>query len=1015
MTETFAEEVSSSRWAACHRYGRLCTAVLVMAGALQGGVAQTTNVEPSGASLRAGFRSPPPKARLRCYWWWLNGHTDKATITHDLEEMEAKGIGGALLVDAGGASQEGNGPVPDGPTFGSAPWMDLYTHALREADRLGLEITLNITSGWNLGGPDVTPEQSSKVLTWTRTPVHGGGRVALRLAEPVIRNGFYRQIAVLAYPLHQGSELRPLSGLGERSAAMEAGFSMPTSAWMLTADGDPQRGADGSNHTSSDRGGTAADAQVAHAETTADAALDEVIDASRFLSADGLLSWDAPAGSWEVLRIGYTDSDARVSTASGAWQGRAIDYLNRAAFDSYWDHTVEPLLRAGKPFHSLKYLATDSWELGGTNWTNGFEAEFRKRRGYDPVRWLPVVAGRMLTSPDASTRFLTDLRRTVADLVTENHYCVFEQRAAAHGLGMQAESGGPHGAPIDALETFRCSPMPQTEFWAVNQHRAADVQRFFVKEAASAANIYGRPLVLAEGETSIGPQWSESLATDLKPTFDMAATEGLNRLVWHEFTSSPASSGLPGQEYFAGTHLNPKVTWWEQSPAFFAYLNRVQFLLQQGTPVDDVLYFYGDNVPGFVRMKGDDPAKVLPGFDYDVTDEDALLHSLRFADGGLIESASRVRWRALVLPAQRRMSLAAVQFVDRYLQVGGTVIGLPPTSESGLSSDEERGEWEREAQEIWGASCAEGTQKRRGSGRVLCTTSARQALLQLGVQPDVEIAPAPTGLRSARSDSDFDYVHRRIGERDLYFVRNGSGRASVHRVTFRARAAHVEFWDPVTGDVSEAPAVRSADDRTTVNIDLPPFGSTFVVFSQEGAADAAPVMHEASVQPVVTDGWQVRFQPGRGAPTLPVSVRELTSWTEWPQPEVRYFAGSATYRAEVGAPERRVGEQVFLRFTDVREIARVRVNGHDAGTVWAKPLEIRVDPWLRPGSNSLEIEVTNLWPNRIIGDARPGSKERFTKTNIRSYRADSQLLPSGLIGPVAWALREADGGPGSVQ
>lgn len=1001
-------------WTARYRLGWLCTAALLMAGAPQGGVAQTTG-EPSSASLRAGFQSPPPQARLRCYWWWLNGHTDKATITHDLEEMAAKGIGGALLVDAGGASQEGNAPVPAGPTFGSPAWMDLYTHALREADRLGLEITLNITSGWNLGGPDVRPEQSSKILTWTRTPVHGGSHVELRLAAPQMRDGFYRQIAVLAYPLHHGSELRPLPGLRERAAAMETGFSMPSSDWMLTAGGHPARGGEGSRRSSNDLSGATVSsrAQFAPAPTAADAALDEVIDVSRFVSADGSLSWDVPAGGWEILRIGYTDSDARVSTASGAWQGRAIDYLSRDAFNSYWDHTVEPLLNAAKPFHSLRYLATDSWELGGTNWTDGFEAEFRTRRGYDPVRWLPAVAGRVVTSPDASARFLTDLRRTVADLVTENHYCVFEQRAAAHGLGIQAESGGPHGAPLDALESFRCSPMPQTEFWAVNRHRTADVQRFFVKEAASAANIYGRPLVLAEGETSMGPHWSESLATDLKPTFDMAATEGLNRLVWHEFTSSPASAGLPGQEYFAGTHLNPKVTWWQQSPAFFAYLNRVQFLLQQGTPVDDVLYFYGDNVPGFVRMKGDDPAKVLPGFDYDVTDEDALVHSLRIADGGVIESASGVRWRALMLPVQRRMSVAALQFVDRYLQAGGTVVGLLPTSQSGLSSDEARSEWARLAQEIWGASCAEGTQRRRGGGRVFCMASARRALLEMGVQPDVETSPELSGARAARSDSDFDYVHRRMSERDVYFVRNGSGRVSVHQVTFRARAEHVELWDPVTGGVSQAQAVRSADDRTTVKIALPPFGSIFVVFSQEGSPDTEPVMREAKVQPISADLWQVRFQRGRGAPTQPVSVRELTSWTEWPETGVRYFAGSATYRAEVGAPEMHDGENVFLRFTDVREIARVRVNGHDAGTVWAKPLEIRVDPWLRPGSNSLEIEVTNLWANRIIGDAQPGVRKTFTKTNIRSYSGDSPLLPSGLIGPVSWVLREAAVGSAS--
>src|SRR6185437_3775110 len=238
---------------------------------------------------------------------------------------------------------------------------------------------------------------------------------------------------------------------------------------------------------------------------------------------------------------------------------------------------------------------------------------------------------------------------------------------------------------------------------------------------------------LAEGETSVGPQWSESLATDLKPTFDMAATEGLNRLVWHEFTSSPASEGLPGQEYFAGTHLNPNVTWWPRSQAFLTYLNRVQFLLQQGTPVDDLLYFYGDNIPAFARLKASDPANVLPGFDYDVTSEDALLHHLKITSDGQLESASGVRWRALMLPVQRRLSLPALQFVDHYLRSRGVVIGLPPAGPSGLASFETQTAWRRLADAIWGKNCDDGTHKTYATGQVFCTASARQALLQMNL------------------------------------------------------------------------------------------------------------------------------------------------------------------------------------------------------------------------------------------------------------------------------------------
>jgi hypothetical protein len=929
--------------------------------------------------LRAGFANPPQVAKLRCYWWWLNGHTDKATITHDLEQIKAKGFGGVLLVDANGSDQGGNLDVPPGPTFGSPAWMDLYRHALREADRLGLDIALNITSGWNLGGPDATPAQASKLLTWSSTDVTGGKHLSLKLAAPPARSGFYRQIAVLAYPLRSGSqeaEPRRSRPLAFRSAAAETGFSMPPSSWMLDVPNQP-----------------------------ADALLNQVQNLTSRMQSD-TLEWDAPSGEWEILRIGYTDSDARVSTSSGAWQGLAIDYMSRDAFDTYWDHTVAPLLRAARPFHSLKTLATDSWELGGTNWTDTFATEFEARRGYDPIPWLPVVTGRIVQSSAASTAFLADLRRTVADLIVSNHYDEFARRAAEAGLGVQAESGGPHGAPLDALETFRHSAVPQSEFWSRNPHRSKDEERFFTKEVASAAAIYGQKFVAQEGETSMGEQWSESLATDLKPSFDMAVTEGMNRLVWHEFTSSPASTGLPGQEYFAGTHLNPKVTWWNAGDAFFRYLNRVQFMMQQGVAVNDVLYFYGDNIPAFVRLKADDPAHVLPGYDYDVTDEDALLHTLH-AESGQLVGPSGVQWRMLAMPADGHVSLPALMQIAAYVNHGGTLVGTTPVGPTGQLYPTEREQFTAVVRQMWGSSCSAGTHHSYGRGEVWCTNTTRSVLSAKGILPDVAIDPSSSLSLSANSTSPLDYAHRRTANADIYFFRSGSPSPVTTDVLIRAHGRSVELWDAVTGDRYRAADVQpQPDGRTRLPLSLPAYGSLFVVVVREAEPallPAAKVEHDELLKPLVP--WSVTFQPDRGAPTYPVSFSKLSSWTASDDPGVRYFSGSAVYHADVIAPQHGSGEQLWLRFTDVREIARVRVNGHDGGTVWAKPLVLRIDQWLNPGRNALDIEVTNLWPNRIIGDLQPGTQIHFTKTNIRSYRSDSPLLPSGLIGEVYWQFR----------
>jgi hypothetical protein len=274
----------------------------------------------------------------------------------------------------------------------------------------------------------------------------------------------------------------------------------------------------------------------------------------------------------------------------------------------------------------------------------------------------------------------------------------------------------------------------------------------------------------------------------------------MNRLVWHEFTSSPASTGLPGQEYFAGTHLNPKVTWWNAGSAFFTYLNRIQFMTQQGTPVNDILYFYGDNVPNFVRLKADDPAHALPGYDYDVTNEDALLLTIHLT-GSSITGPSGVTWRALVLPKTRRLSPAALEQVERYLQSGGTVIGEAPVSPTGMVNETTQARFLSLVQTIWGQTCDPSSHHPYAKGQIYCTQDAHAALEAVHVLPDVTISSAESQIQNASFNSTLDYVHRRTPTTDIYFLRNGSATASQHDILFRAHGTTVELWDPVTGEI----------------------------------------------------------------------------------------------------------------------------------------------------------------------------------------------------------------------
>ncbi len=981
-----------------------------------------------GDALASQFQTPPDSAKPLAYWWWLNGHTDDATITSDLEAMRRQGYGGAILMDANGSDQGGNIGVSAGPEFASPAWRDLFLHTLKEAQRLGLHISLTIQSGWNVGGPTVTGAQSAKLLTWSRKVVHGPGAMDLEIATPTMKNGFYRDIALLAFPLRHGASLagqdgrHPIRALRMKSASVESGFSVPDSKPLL--------------------------ADFPSLPGEQDFELNDEVNLTAKMSPDGKLAWTVPDGDWELLRIGYTSSDARVSTSSGAWQGLVIDYMDRDALTSYWNTNVQPLLDAAKPYrgNSLKYVYTDSWEVGGVNWTGRFRETFLARRGYDPVPYLPIVAGRIVNSRDTSNRFLNDLRRTVGDLILSDHYAFFGQLAAKNGLGFHPESGGPHGAPVDALQLLGADTFPQTEFWAPSPHRASQLDRFFVKEASSAAHIYGKTLVAGEGLTSLGPQWEESPATDLKPTFDQAVCAGLNLLVWHTFTSSPVSTGLPGQEYFAGTHFNPKVTWFHDGKAFIDYIGRVQFMMQQGVPVSDVLYYYGDQVPNFVQFKASDPAHVMPGYDYDVVDEDVLARGLSVANHH-IRLANGTEYRELVMPPLSNISLPAMRAIERLVNAGATVVGTKPVRLTGLpTAHATDADVVRIADRLW-AGCDGGKAVSQvGAGTIVCGESARQALqdpaVDTGIVPDlVSAGPA--------LDTDFDFAHRRGRGAEIYFIRNQLSHPVATVLSFRVRGLAPEIWDPETGAITR-PGVyaQTKDQRTNLPMWFPPYGTSIVVFrkvagphvvklerdgrelfpqltpdaapfeatlrngavmlrAQVGgnyvATDAAGRSYSATVADRLTlpvqNSWSLKFTPGWGAPPE-IHLDKLQSWTESPDEGVRHYSGTASYSTEFQLPQLPDGARVVLDLGTVRETARITVNGKPVGVVWKLPYALDITSAVARGNNSLKVQVTNLWPNRIIGDQSLPASQRFTHTNITKYVADSPLLPSGLLGPV---------------
>jgi hypothetical protein len=922
--------------------------------------------------LEQGWNQPPRLAQTRVWWWWLNGNTDKKTITRDLEAMKANGIGGANIIDAGGDNQQRNMRVPHGPDFASPAWRELFRHALAEADRLGLELGFNIQSGWNLGGPTVTIEESSKKVTFSKTRVEGGKPVELMLARPPAHQDYYRDVAVLAVPIAPGNQTSPgvIKNLDQKAYFKYPGQFTATEAWHLL-EVEP----DAPGEISCQPG--------------------EVVDLTDRTDRSGRLRWTPPAGTWEVLRFGHTASGAHVSTHSEGAGGHAIDYLDRATLDTYWRKVLDPIFAEVKPYlgKSLRFLHTDSWELGPVNWTRRMPEEFQRLRGYDIKPYLPVLAGHIIGNRETSTRFLNDFRRTLADLMAENKYAGFSEKSHALGLGTHPESGGPHAGPMDALRNLGINDVPMGEFWSPSpRHRVHDYQRFFVKQTTSAAHTYGRRVSLAEAFTNIGRHWQHD-PRSLKATFDRAACEGHNLTMWHTFPSSAEEHGMPGAAYFAGEHFNPNVTWWTQGKAFVDYMNRCHFMLQQGLGASDVLHFYGENIPAFVRLKRDDPAKCLPGYDYDVIDMRALLERVSVNAAGNPTTPEGTDWRMLSLVPHDAVSLPVMRHIAKLVEQGITLVGPRPARQYSLSGGAAAdAEFAALCDRLWGDGPA--GVKKTGKGRVIWGRTTREVLQSDGV-------PETFAWRGGDADTFIDFIKRRTDDTRIYFVANRNDRPENVELCFREEGFVPEFWDPVTGSRREATDFRVADGRTIIPYPMHGEQAFFVLFRKPLAAGSAP-SGKPNVSAIaeameIKGPWQVAFDPKWGGPEA-VKFEDLIDWTRHSDPGIRFYSGSAVYHTTFTAPA--LDGAVFLDLGHVESLCEVKLNGEDLGVLWSAPFRTEVTGKLKQGTNHLQVKVVNLWCNRIIGDAALPVAKRLTRTNITQLTKNTPLEPSGLLGPV---------------
>jgi hypothetical protein len=750
----------------------------------------------------------------------------------------------------------------------------------------------------------------------------------------------------------------------------------------------------------------------AEAPPTASADRDAVIPAGSVINltdkveAGGRLRWTAPPGRWTIVRLGWSLTGQTNGPAQARDTGLEVDKLDPVLVRGYLEHyldiyrdAMQEPLGAG----SVQNLLTDSWEAGVQNWTPTLLAQFKTRRGYDPVPYIPALIGRVVVDSATSERFLWDFHLTLEEALADNHYGVIAQVLHERGMNYYTEAQGDSPRAIgDGLAIKSRADIPTAEYWcrAFATAPGQPSLKADLREAASAAHIYGKPLAAAESLTVAAGSdpWAFSPAK-LKPVVDEIFASGINRILLHESHHQPLLQEAPGLTLgFFGQFFNRNDTWAEHAGSWVAYLSRTSYLLQQGSFVADIAYFYGEerNLTEINLDRFDH--EVPSGYAYDYINAEAL-RTLTAGHEGTIATRSGMRYRMVYVPSSvRRYSLPALQKLRDLVADGAVLVAARPLGGLGvLSSDSDVN---AVVDELWGAASGAAPGPRTfGRGRVYMHSDLTAALDAEAIAPDVAVrepCAEACGLMS---------LHRHTPDADIYFLSNRENAARTMRIVFRVKNLVPELWRAESGDTQPL-AYQLTPQGVEVQLPFEPYDALFVVFREVARHARKAVAQPAPIELMKIPGpWQVRFQSGRGAPehTTLAQLRDLSTCED---AGIRFFSGTASYSTTVHLPGLSVqpSRKLVLDLGVVHELAVVLLDGRLLGTVWHTPFAVNLPTDIKPGAHTLEIRVDNLWVNRLVGDKQPGATAvAFAPQS--PYAANSPLMASGLIGPVR-ILRE---------
>src|SRR5690554_4162604 len=690
--------------------------------------------------------------------------------------------------------------------FFSEEWQRLFVHAVREAERLGIEISLGIGPGWTgSGGPWVKPQESMQHIVSDTIVVKGGRLIDTILPVPAPKSPYfglpselqkqweeyYRDIAVLAFRYTE--KIDSIYDIDEKALYYRPPYTSVAGVkpYFVAQDSFPALNGEPIKW-------------------------DEVIDLSEKMDKEGRLIWDAPNGEWIVMRFVSRNNGAQTRPAPLPGLGFESDKFDKRALNNHLDYFIGGLLkRTGFPDKSkkggLKRLHMDSWEMGAQNWSWNFRYDFIRKRGYDPLPFYPVVSGMIVENHEISERFLWDLRQTSQELILENHAQYAKIYAKKNKLDFSIEPYDMN--PTADLELGTIADIPMGEFWNLG---FGFNSAFSCIEASSIGHINGRSIIAAEAFTGDpGEGWKQHPEV-MKNQGDWAFATGINRFVYHTFQHQALDDSLrPGMTMGPyGVHWDRNQTWWPMADAYHRYVSRCQFMLQQGRTVADILYLTPEGAPHVFRapesaLEAEHP--FLPdrkGYNFDgcppsmIYNASVKNHQIIFPGGA--------SYRLLVLPDYETMTPALLSKIKDLVYDGATVVGLPPVKSPSLTDYPNcDNEVQAIANELWNTPAIPSGLVTRsfGKGEIIWGTELKEKVDNLYPRYDVtaKLLADMNIPENFKSSAPIRYTHRTMEGWDIYFVSNRSEKNISSDCLFRISGRSPELWDPITGNTRSLP------------------------------------------------------------------------------------------------------------------------------------------------------------------------------------------------------------------